>query len=206
MDYAQATRTAANVGQGAAFVLGFLGLFFNPFLVFIALFVWIGAGQEAAMTETKSALKSILARDAMIPEFRTLSPRDELSKAVRLALGGWQQDFPVVDQGRVVGMLLRADTIDRVAHGDVHSMVERAMRADFPVASPLEPLESIFSRLHETEVSTVPIVENGRLLGLVTLATLTEQVIVRAALSKAEMNGGSPIQPDVLAVPERLKS
>ena len=56
MDYTRATQLAATIGQGMAFVFGLLGLFFNPFLVFIALFVWIGAGQEAAMTQMKAAL------------------------------------------------------------------------------------------------------------------------------------------------------
>lgn len=67
MEYARATRIAASVGQGLAFVFGFLGLFTNPFLVFIAFFVWIGAAQEAAIAETKSVLGSVSARDAMIP-------------------------------------------------------------------------------------------------------------------------------------------
>src|SRR5512141_2458088 len=77
MEYARATRMAASIGQGLAFVFGFLGLFTNPFLVFIAFFVWIGAAQEAAIAETKSVLGSVAAKDAMIPEFRTLSPRAE---------------------------------------------------------------------------------------------------------------------------------
>jgi Zn-dependent protease/CBS domain-containing protein len=201
MEYREATRIAASVGQGSAVVLGFIGLFTNPFLVFVAVFVWIGATQEAALVEAKSALGSVLAKDAMIPEFRTLSPQDELSKAVTLVLGGWQQDFPVVDQGRVVGMLLRTDMIASLANGDVRANVDKAMRHDFPVASPAEPLESVFTRLHETEVATVPIIDNGRLLGLVTLGNLAEHMMVQTALTKAtKMMGGSPIKVDLLAL------
>jgi len=166
MEYRAATRIAASVGQGSAAVLGFIGLFTNPILVFVALFVWIGAAQEVALLEAKSVLGSVLARDAMIPEFPTLSPQDELSKAVTLVLGGWQQDFPVLDQGRVVGMLLRTDMIANLANGDVRANVERAMRHDFPVASPAEPLESLYTRLPQPEAATVPQIDNGRLLGL----------------------------------------
>jgi len=200
MEYREATRIAARVGQGSAVVLGFIGLFTNPFLVFVAVFVWIGAAQEAALVEAKSALGSVLAKDAMIPEFRTLSPQDELSKAVTLVLGGWQQDFPVVDQGCVVGMLLRTDMIARLASGDVRANVDQAMRHDFPVASPAEPLELVFTRLHETEVATVPIIDNGRLLGLVTLGKLAEHMMVQTALTKAtKMMAGSPLNVDLLA-------
>ncbi len=196
MEYAGATRMAASIGQGLAFVFGFLGLFTNPFLVFIAFFVWIGAAQEAAMAETKSVLGSVTAKGAMIPEFRTLSPRDELSQAVKLVLNGWQQDFPVVDEGRVIGMLLRADMIATLAAGEVHASVQQAMREDFPVASPVESLQSVFTRLHDTQVATVPMVENGRLVGLVTLENMTEYMMVHAALSEAKKNGSGPLELD----------
>jgi predicted transcriptional regulator len=206
MEYARATRIAAGVGQGLAFVFGFLGLFTNPFLVFIAFFVWIGAAQEAAMAETKSVLGSVAARDAMIPEFRTLSPRDELSQAVKLVLNGWQQDFPVMDEGRVIGMLLRADMIATLASGQVHASVQQAMREDFPVASPMEPLQSVFTRLHDTQVATVPIVENGRLIGLITLENMTEYMMVHAAFSEAKKNRSGHVNADLLTLTGRATS
>jgi Zn-dependent protease/predicted transcriptional regulator len=206
MEYARATRIAASIGQGLAFVFGFLGLFTNPFLVFIAFFVSIGAAQEAAMTETKSVLGSVSAKDAMIPEFRTLSPRDELSQAVKLILNGWQQDFPVVDQGRVVGMLLRSDMIATLAGGEAHASVREAMREDFPVASPMEPLHSIFMRLHDTQAATVPIVENGRLVGLITLENMTEYMMVHAALSEAKKNRSGNVNADLLTLSGRATS
>lgn len=206
MEYARATRLAASVGQGLAFVFGFLGLFTNPFLVFIAFFVWIGAAQEATMAETKSVLASVSAKDAMIPEFRTLSPRDELSQAVKFVLNGWQQDFPVVDQGRVVGMLLRSDMIATLASGEVRASVREAMREDFPVASPVEPLHSVFTRLHEAEAATAPVVENSRLVGLITLENMTEYLMVQAALSEAKKNGNGRIKVDALTLTGRTAS
>jgi Zn-dependent protease len=196
MEYTRATRIAAGVGQGLAFVFGFLGLFTNPFLVFVALFVWIGAAQEAALAETRSVLASISAKEAMISDFRTLSPRDELSAAVKLVLGGWQQDLPVVEQGRVVGMLLRSDMVATLANGEVHSTVDRTMRRDFPVASPKEPLQSVFTRLSEAEATTVPIVEGGKLVGVITLENMTEFMMIHAALTNAKRKRNGRIETD----------
>ena len=98
MDYVQATQIAANVGQAMALLFGFLGLFFNPFLVFIALFVWIGAAQESSMVQMRSALGGIPVSQAMITDFRALSPDDPLSRAVDHVLAGFQQDFPVLEK------------------------------------------------------------------------------------------------------------
>lgn len=155
------------------------------------------------MAETKSILGSVSAKNAMIPEFRTLSPRDELSQAVKLVLNGWQQDFPVVDQGRVVGMLLRSDMIATLAGGEVHASVREAMREDFPVASPEESLHSIFTRLHEAEAATLPVVDNNRLVGLITLENMTEYLMVQAAFSEANKNGNGRMKADFLTLAGR---
>ena len=74
LPYARATRVAATVGQAMAFLFGFLGLFTNPMLIFIALFVWIGASQEAAAVEMQSSISGARVRDAMLTQFRTLQP------------------------------------------------------------------------------------------------------------------------------------
>ena len=81
MDYVRATQTAATVGKAMAVLFGFLGLFFNPFLVFIALFVWLGAASEASMVQVKSGLHGIPVAQAMVSEFRTLAPHDQLGEA-----------------------------------------------------------------------------------------------------------------------------
>jgi Zn-dependent protease/predicted transcriptional regulator len=206
MEYVRATQIAARVGQGLAFLFGFVGLFTNPFLVFIALFVWIGAAQEAAVVETKSALGSVSVKDAMISDFRTLSPRDELSKAVKLVLGGWQQDFPVVTQGRVTVMLLRSDLIAACTKGGVHTSVDETMRRDFTVASPTEPLQSVFMRLHEAESATAAIVENDKLVGVVTLESMTEYMMIHAALTTAKRTGNGRIKADSFRLTERSAS
>ena len=111
MEYTRATQRAAMIGQGMAILFGFIGLQGNPMLIFIALFVWIGAGQEASMVQMKSALAGIPVRRAMLTHFRTLTPTSTLGDAVDLLLTGSQQDFPVVGDGRVEGMLTRSDLV-----------------------------------------------------------------------------------------------
>jgi predicted transcriptional regulator len=82
-------------------------------------------------------------------------------------------------------MLLRSDMIAALAGGQVHAKVQQAMREDFPVASPAESLLSVLRRLHETELAIVPVIDNGRLVGLITLENMTEYAMIHAALSNA---------------------
>ena len=93
MDYVHATQVAASVGQGMAFLFGFAGLFYDPFLLFIALFVWIGAAQEASMAQMKNSLGGIPVSRAMMTNFEKLSPSDTLTRVVGLVLAGSQHDF-----------------------------------------------------------------------------------------------------------------
>src|SRR5439155_25272002 len=66
LSYARATQIAASIGQGCAFVFGFLGLFGpNPFLLFIALFVYIGASQEAALAQMRDVSRRFPVSSAM---------------------------------------------------------------------------------------------------------------------------------------------
>jgi Zn-dependent protease len=189
MDYTRATQIAANIGQGMAFLFGAVGLFFNPFLLFIALFVWIGAGQEAAMTQMKSALGGIPLERAMITDFRTLAPNDSLARAVELLLSGTQQDFPVVDGRTVVGILTRSDLLTALARQDQRSPVAQVMRRDFVVADALDMLDLAFQRLQGHECHTIPVVRHGKLLGLLTMDNVGEFLSVQAATGGRHASG-----------------
>ena len=130
MEYTRATQRAALIGQGMAIFFGFLGLQGNPMLIFIALFVWIGAGQEASMAQMKSSLAGIPVRQAMLTHFRTLTPENTLGDAVDLLLTGSQQDFPVVSDGRVEGMLTRKDLIAALTRGGRNAQRRRPYGAE----------------------------------------------------------------------------
>jgi Zn-dependent protease len=92
IDYVRATRIAATVGQGVALLFGFVGLFANPFLILIALFVWSGASQESAMVQARSALGGVPVESAMITDFRTLHPSDPALAGGNVGAGG--SSFP----------------------------------------------------------------------------------------------------------------
>jgi CBS-domain-containing membrane protein len=185
MEYMRATQIAAAIGQGMAFLFGFAGLFLNPFLIFIALFVWIGAAQEASMVQMRSALGGIPVSSAMLTHFRTVTPRDSLEHAVDLILSGSQQDFPVVESEHVVGVLTRADLFAALAK-QTGGAVEQIMRREFQTADSHDMLEDSFRKLQGCACQTLPVLHGGRLVGLVTADNVGEFLMIQAARRAAD--------------------
>ena len=195
MDYVRATNLAAHIGQGMAWVFGFIGLFTNPFLIFIALFVWMGAQQEASLVQMKSALGGIPVGRVMMTEFRVLSPRETLTAAVEHILSGCQQDFPVVEDNRVVGVLTRADLLKGLAHRGQMAPVAEVMQRQFQTTHPGEMIERVLSRLQEGDCRTMPVILNGQLTGILTMENLGEFLMVQTALHGERPKHTRPITP-----------
>ncbi|RMI15142.1 MAG: site-2 protease family protein [Calditrichaeota bacterium] len=185
MGYTRATHIAATLGQGIALIFGFIGFFTNPFLIFIALFVWIGAAQEESMTQMRSAFEGIPVESAMMTDYRTLGPNDTLSRAMELILAGAQQDFPVVEDGRVVGILTRDALMAGLARNGMDTPVSRVMQTDFEVAHAGEMLQTAFSRLQGCNCRTMPVVKDNQLKGLLTLENVGEFMMIHSALQKS---------------------
>lgn len=197
MEYTRATQTAATVGQGMAVFFGFIGLFGNPFLLFIALFVWIGAQAEASMVQMKSALGGIPVRRAMITEFATVAPAEPLSHVVELLLRGSQKDFPVVQDGRLVGVLTLTDVSRALAEHGPSALVGSVMRNDYETVDGNEMLEGVLARLQACQCHTAPVLVEGRLAGLVTMDNIGEFLAIQAALDKrpASRPHGAALSP-----------
>ncbi len=186
MDYTEATQTAAHVGQGLALVFGFLGLFFDPFLLFIALFVWMGASGEAGMVQMRSSLGGIPVQRVMLTNFQTLLPDDTLDQAVNHILSGWQQDFPVVFGNHVLGVLTREDLVRAIAQGGTDKKVRDAMRRDFEVIDSHDMLEHAVQVLQRCRCRSLPVEHNGDLVGLLALENVGEFMMIRSAMRRAE--------------------
>ncbi len=182
LEYVSATQIAATVGQGMAVLFGFWGLFNNPFLLFIAFFVWMGAAQEASMVQMKYALGGIPVTRAMQTDFRTLAPRDDLSRVTELILAGSQHDFPVIEDGRVLGILQRDDFIRALSQHGSAALVQDFMRRDLPQVDSFDMVDLALMRLTESGARTLPVTHLGQLVGLITSENITEFLMIRSAL------------------------
>ena len=177
--YVRATDIAAAVGQGVALVFGLVGLFVNPFLVFIALFVWIGAQAEARMAHVHASLAGVLTAQAMVTRFAVVSPDDPLSNVVQLMLTGFQDDVPVVEGERLVGVLGREDVFKAAIAGDVNARVASLMRRDGASVGESDPLDVAFLRLQASGRRSIPVVRGDVLVGVLPLENVAYVLHVR---------------------------
>ena len=184
LDYVRATEIAAALGQALAMLFGFIGLFTNPFLVFIALFVWMGASEEASSVSIRTALSGIPVNRAMITNFQALGSADPLRRAADLVLASAQRDFPVVDGGRLVGVLTRDNLMTALGRTSLDAPVGDVMTRDFETADARELLERAFTRLQTCGCPVLPVLFGDTLVGLLTSENVGEFVMIRGALRR----------------------
>jgi len=184
MTHEKATGIAALVGQGFAILFGGVGLLKGDFiLVFIALFVFLGAGQEAAFERGRAAVSGRLARDAMVTRFDTLAPQDSLGRATELLLATHQQDFPVVDAwGRVAGILGRSALLEGLARLGQSGAVLEVMRREPKVVRPETPLDQVLPLFQGDAGTPVLVADDEGLRGIITLENLGELIEVSRRL------------------------
>ena len=184
MDHIAATRMAASVGQAFALWLGLVGLLYNPFLLFIALFVWIGAMAEAGTEEIRSLLHGTTLSHAIITHFESLSPQDALTRAIQLTLDGVQKDFPVMEDDRIVGVLTQEDLLRGLHEQGALARVREYMQTNIETADIDEPLESVMKRLQACGCRLLAVTRNGRFAGIVNMDNILELVRIEAALKE----------------------
>jgi stage IV sporulation protein FB len=192
LGFVRATEIAAAIGQGAAFLLGFIGLFYNPILIFIAIFVYLAAASEAHMVALRSVSRGVPVVAATMTKIATLTPEAPIEEAVQVLLQTSQSEFPVVDAAnRPVGLLARTDIIRALKELGPGARVSEAMSKDVVTVDRRRPLDEAVRMLQERAVPAVAVVEpDGRLVGLITSETLGELMMVSQAMPQGFNLGG----------------
>ena len=186
LGHVRATEIAAMIGQWVAFALGFFGLFFNPMLIFIAIFVYLAAASEAQLVQLRAMSRGVPVSSAMMTQLAMLTADEHIDAAVETLLRTSQSEFPVVDgERRLVGLLGRNELIAALKQRGPDAMVKDAMISDVPTVGHRACLDEAFRILQEKSARAVGVIDaSGRLLGLITSETIGEMLMVREALPR----------------------
>lgn len=182
LDRSTATKVAASIGQFLAIVFVFVGIFYNIWLIFIGIFIYLGAGGEAYMEQTKIVLSGYKVRDALMTRFITLAPTDNIAKAIKLLLEGQDQEFLVGDGDNIAGVISKKEIIKAASQFDEKLSVSNVMRRDFPAFQPDMPLQDVYLKMMTTDHLLCPVFEDGHLLGVLDRENINELLQIREAL------------------------
>jgi len=184
MSHAKATATAASIGQGLAIGLGLLGIFTNPMLMIIGVFVFLAASGEAGQVQLKEASRGLLVSDAMITHFETLGPQATVDDAADALIRSTQKEFPVVDGvGRLRGVLTRDAMIRALKDQGPQTPVLDVMQADVPTVEARSKLDVALKLITSAQAPAVGVVDAaGKLVGLLTPENVGELMMIHIAL------------------------
>jgi predicted transcriptional regulator len=184
----KATNFAARIGQFLAIVFVFLGFYSNFWLVFIGIFIFLGAGGEANYERTKSMLAHYRVRDVLMRRFTMLAPDETLGTAVKSLLDGPDQEFLIGTNDMVQGVLTRKAIIEGLSELGKDVRLSDVMRKDFMVLEPDMELQEVLRKMMTDGYSISPVLDDKKLVGIVNLDNINELIMVnRAMTNKAKI-------------------
>ena len=183
-DRAKATNIAARIGHFLAILFVFAGFYTNFWLVFIGIFIFLGAGGEANYETARSIVSNYKVKDVLMTQFTLLSPQDTLAAAVKSLLDGQEQEFLVGEDGTVQGVLTRNNIIEGLSEFGKKTPLSTVMRKDFMVLKPEMELEDVMQKMMTSGYTISPVIDNARLIGIVNTENINELIMVNKAMAK----------------------
>ncbi len=181
---ALATRIAATLGQLLAVGFIFIGFFYNPFLIFIGVFIFLGAQAEAQHAEAKSQMKGFMVADAIMNEVAMLRASDTIEHAVDQLLATQNRNFIVSDNTGVVGTLSRDEIIRALREGRAQKPVADSMSTEFISLEATMPLEEAWVSLQTKRKTAAPVFTSGKLAGMLDAENIAEFLMINEARKK----------------------
>lgn len=184
MPRARATKIAGSIGQFLAIFFIFFGLFNNPILVLIGVFIFLGAAAEVSHTQQESLLKGFKVKDALMMKFQILGIDAPLSKAVEKLLNSQATHFVVVKDDVAVGTLSRNEIIKGLQEGGENLLIEKVADLNPMKVKTEEDLDEAWKRMLTESRKVAFVIENGHFLGILDQENISEFVMVKTAISK----------------------
>jgi Zn-dependent protease/CBS domain-containing protein len=165
----KATQIAADIGKGFAIIFGIIGLFFfSPFLILIALFIYIGANMESTAVKYSHLLQDVTVGEMMSSPVTTVPPNMPVRQVIDMMYASKHLGFPVVERDQLVGMITLID-VNRTSPIDREAMQVRDVMTRDPIALPPAALVIEALRIMSAhDIERIPVVQDDRIVGIVT--------------------------------------
>lgn len=184
MDYLTATSAAVSVGQALAMVFILFGIFFNWWLALIGLFLYIGAGTEKQQVLLRSFLHQVPVSEAMTTDFRSLRPDERLSSALEHFYHGCQDDFPVIGDAGIEGILTRHQILASISQKGPDTLIVDVMDKSFASVSSNMLLDDVYKKLSASEKTAVAVIDDRTVKGMICLDGISRYIMIESALRR----------------------
>ena len=204
--FQRATQVAVFAGRAVAFIMMFWGVWqiFAGNLVgglWIAFIGWF-LDNAAARTLAGVALKDVLAgytvRDAIMTDCPQIQPDMTLDEVVhKKVLPSGRRCFPVVADGALRGLLTlhRIKEVPKERWPVTRTEDVMIVRDELKTVRPTDPLSTVFERMANEDVNQFPVMDDGRLVGMIARDALLKFVALRSELQawRAKAVDGEPV-------------
>lgn len=179
-----ATKIAARIGQFLAMGFILLGVFSNPFLIFIGLFVIMGAQMESEYADSKHSLKGYKVRDVIMKQYQTIDAAEPIKTAVSLLLDSQSKIFLITENNEPVGTLNRDQIIKALSEQGENVIIDSAMNKNLIYLDVETLLENIFELVYKNKTNLMLVMENNELVGTLDTENLLEFLLIKGVKSK----------------------
>ncbi|WP_323789549.1 site-2 protease family protein [Psychroserpens sp.] len=180
MNRVKATQIAASIGQFTAVVFLLIGLLYNPFLIFIALFIFLGAYGENRMVQQLALLDGHTVEEAMLLNITTFKPQDSIDLVVNKIISGTETSFIVVEDHTIKGILHHKSIIE---NSNKMVSVEEVMDTNFKTVKDTDKLKTVYQLIYTDKQELFPVVNDGKLYGAIDATNLNEYTLLQSKLA-----------------------
>ncbi|MET7030381.1 site-2 protease family protein [Sediminicola luteus] len=174
----KATEIASGLGQVLAVLFFMLGIFFNPFLILIALFIFVGAYGENQMVKNQSILEGHIVEEAMLTKLTLLHPQDTIQEAINAVLASTEKDFVVMDNNKIAGVLHNKDIIKNANNPSI--LIKDVMHKDIKTVDITQAITTVLEKIRNEKSTFYPVTRNNELVGAIDMTNISEFIVLKS--------------------------
>lgn len=178
----KATAIAAQIGQFLAIGFVFLGFMYDFWLIFIGLFIFLGASGESRYESTRHLLTDLKVEDILMHQFTKMDAWSPISEAVDALLDGQEKEFLVTEQGALIGTITRDDILRGLQQVGAGERIKRIVNTDWVKLSPDMEVNEAYELMNRQKLSICPVYdESGELRGILNTENILEAIMIERA-------------------------
>ncbi len=182
MSRLQATSIAKDIGQIFAIIFIIAGIFVNPFLIIIGIFVLLGAKGEHEMIKYQDILNQYTVEDVLKTDYQALDADETIGQAAEKLVHISDRGFVITSEGEFAGLLTKNDIIKGLNERGREIAVKEFMDSDVPSVRSSDSLFEVYKDMRRNQHEIVPVKAGDNFKGVLELENINEFLLIKKAI------------------------